>query len=223
MYKVLIVEDDKVIADTLKEELTKWGYEAETITDFQNVMKTFAEIEPHLVLMDISLPYFNGYHWCSQIRNISKVPVIFLSSMSDNMNIVMAINMGGDDFIAKPFDINVLVAKIQAMLRRTYSFVENTSVIEHSGGLLNVSEQTFTYNDEKLDLTKNEFRILQCLMENTGKVVSRDAIMEKLWENEAFVDDNTLTVNVTRLRKKLETAGLSDYIKTKKGIGYIIE
>lgn len=147
--------------------------------------------------------------------NISKVPVIFMSSMSDNMNIVMAINMGGDDFIVKPFDINVLIAKVQAMLRRTYSFAESTNIIEHNGCILNLNDQTFMYNGKRIELTKNEYRILQSLLENIGKVVSRDNIMMKLWESDDFIDDNTLTVNVTRLRKKLEQAGLIDYIKTK--------
>lgn len=186
------------------------------------MLKIFAEYGPHLVLMDIGLPFFNGYHWCAQIRNISKVPVIFMSSMSDNMNIVMAINMGGDDFVIKPFDMNVLIAKVQAMLRRTYSFAESTNIIEHNGCILNMNDQTFIYNEEMVELTKNEYRILQCLLENIGKVVARDTIMMKLWESDDFIDDNTLTVNVARLRKKLENAGLKDYIKTKKGSGYII-
>ena len=222
MIEILIVEDDKVIADTVKEQLIKWGYEAFVVTDFSDVLKTFVEVEPHLVLMDIGLPFFNGYHWCTQIRTVSKVPIIFMSSMSDNMNIVMAINMGGDDFIVKPFDINVLIAKVQAMLRRTYSFVESTNIIEHNGCILNMNDQSFTYNNNKVELTKNEYKILQYLLENVGKVVTRDSIMMKLWESDDFIDDNTLTVNVTRLRKKLELAGLSDYIKTKKGVGYII-
>lgn len=222
MYRILIVEDDKVIADTVKEQLIKWGYEVFVVTDFSDVLKTFVEVEPHLVLMDIGLPFFNGYHWCTQIRTVSKVPIIFMSSMSDNMNIVMAINMGGDDFIVKPFDINVLIAKVQAMLRRTYSFVESTNIIEHNGCILNMNDQSFTYNNNKVELTKNEYKILQYLLENVGKVVTRDSIMMKLWESDDFIDDNTLTVNVTRLRKKLELAGLSDYIKTKKGVGYII-
>lgn len=222
MYKVLIVEDEKVIADTLAAHLNKWGYEAVCVTDFQNVLEEFEREKPHIVLMDIGLPFFNGYHWCTQIRAQSKVTVIFLSSMSDNMNIVMAINMGGDDFITKPYDLNVVVAKVQALLRRTYDFTDNTSTIEHNGGVLNLNDQTFMYNNNKVELTKNEYRILQCLLENVGKVVSRDSIMEKLWEDEAFVDDNTLTVNVTRLRRKLEDAGVSDYIRTKKGVGYII-
>ena len=216
MYKVLIVEDEKVIADTLAAHLNKWGYEAVCVTDFQNVLEEFEREKPHIVLMDIKLPFYNGYHWCSEIRRVSKLPIMFLSSASDNMNIVMAINMGGDDFIVKPFDINVLIAKVQAMLRRTYSFAESTNIIEHNGCILNMNDQTFTYNGKRMELTKNEYRILQSLLENIGKVVSRDNIMMKLWESDDFIDDNTLTVNVTRLRKKLEQAGLIDYIKTKK-------
>ena len=223
MYKILIIEDDRTIANVLAEHLRTWDYEVHCVTNFKNVMEDFREYEPQLVLMDIGLPYFNGYHWCMQIRNISNVPVIFMSSMSDNMNIVMAINMGGDDFIVKPFDINVLIAQVQAMLRRTYSFAESTNIIEHNGCILNMNDQTFTYNGKRMELTKNEYRILQSLLENIGKVVSRDNIMMKLWESDDFIDDNTLTVNVTRLRKKLEQAGLKDYIKTKKGTGYIIE
>ena len=220
MYKILIVEDDRIIADNVCEQLLKWGYDVKIADDFNDVLKIFVKYEPQLVLMDIGLPYFNGYHWCMQIRNISKVPVIFMSSMSDNMNIVMAINMGGDDFIVKPFDINVLIAKVQAMLRRTYSFAESTNIIEHNGCILNMNDQTFMYNGKRMELTKNEYRILQSLLENIGKVVSRDNIMMKLWESDDFIDDNTLTVNVTRLRKKLEQAGLIDYIKTKKGPEY---
>lgn len=223
MYKIMIVEDDMVIAKTLKSHLEKWGYAVENVVDFQNVMTLFAAFEPHLVLLDIALPFFNGYHWCTQIRNVSKVPVIFLSSMTDNMNIVMAMNMGGDDFINKPYDLNVVTAKVQAMLRRTYDFSDSLNIIEHQGGMLNLNDQTFVAGAYKVELTKNEYRLLQCLMENIGKVVSRDTMIERLWENEAFIDDNTLTVNMTRLRRKLEEAGLQEYIKTRKGIGYIIE
>lgn len=224
MYKVLIVEDDEVIAKTLKSHLEKWNYEVVCIYDFSDVMKSFIRENPHIVLMDIKLPFFNGYHWCTQIRTVSQVPVIFISSMSDNMNIVMAMNMGGDDFITKPFDLNVVTAKLQAVLRRTYTFSEPVgNMCEYDGGILNKADLSFAYHGNKKELTKNEFRILEILMENAGKVVTRDRIMEKLWENEAFVDDNTLTVNVTRLRKKLEETGANEYIKTKKGVGYIIE
>ena len=222
MYKVLIVEDEKVIADTLAAHLNKWGYEAVCVTDFQNVLEEFEREKPHIVLMDIGLPFFNGYHWCTQIRAQSKVPVIFLSSMSDNMNIVMAMNMGGDDFIAKPFDLSVLTAKINAVLRRAYSFSGNSDLISHGSVILDISSAVVTNGDKKAELTKNELRILRTLMENAGRIISRDTLMQRLWETDCFVDENTLTVNVSRLRKKLENIGLENYIATKVGMGYMI-
>lgn len=212
MYKILIVEDDETIAKAIKNTIESWNYNALCITDFRDIMKEFVAYSPHLVLLDISLPFYNGYYWCSEIRKLSKVPIIFISSASDNMNIVMAVNMGGDDFIAKPFDLNVLTAKVQAMLRRTYDFAGQSSLIEHKGAILNTSDATLTYNNQKIELTKNEYKILQVLIENKGKVVSRDTIMAKLWETDNFIDDNTLTVNITRLRKKLDEAGLHDFI-----------
>ncbi len=220
MYKIFIVEDDEMIAAGLKRHLENWGYAVECAQDLGNVMLEFVRAAPQLVLMDIKLPFYNGYHWCSEIRKISKVPVIFLSSAADNMNIVMAVNMGGDDFIAKPFDLDVLTVKIQAMLRRSYDFVSQSVVLEHRGAMLNLTEAVLVYGSEKLELTKNELRILQVLMENKEKVVARDTLMTKLWESDSYVDENTLSVNVNRLRKKLESAGLSDFIQTKKGIGY---
>ncbi|MCI8973153.1 MAG: response regulator transcription factor [Lachnospiraceae bacterium] len=220
MYKIFIVEDDEMIAAGLKRHLENWGYAVECAQDLGNVMPEFVRAAPQLVLMDIKLPFYNGYHWCSEIRKISKVPVIFLSSAADNMNIVMAVNMGGDDFIAKPFDLDVLTVKIQAMLRRSYDFVSQSVVLEHRGAMLNLTEAVLVYGSEKLELTKNELRILQVLMENKEKVVARDTLMTKLWESDSYVDENTLSVNVNRLRKKLESAGLSDFIQTKKGIGY---
>ena len=223
MYKILIIEDDMTIASTVKEHLTKWEYEVECVADFKNIKEQVIEFNPHMILLDIMLPFFNGFYWCSEIRKITNTPVIFISSAADNMNIVMAINMGGDDFIAKPFDLNVLTAKIQAIIRRTYSLKGEMNVIEHNGAILNLSDTTLTYEDKKVELTKNEYKILQLIMENVGKVVSRDKIMERLWESESFIDDNTLTVNVTRLRKKLEDVGLNDFIKTRKGIGYLVE
>lgn len=223
MYRILIVEDDMTIAEAVRKHMEGWGYEVRCAEDFKNVLAEFASFSPQLVLLDISLPFFNGYHWCSQIRQISRVPVIFLSSASDNMNIVMAINMGGDDFVAKPFDLNVLMAKVQAMLRRTYAFGGQTGLFEHRGVILNLSDATVFYKGNKVDLTKNEFKILQILMEQKGNVVSRDKIMTRLWESDSYVDDNTLTVNVTRLRKKLEEAGVKGFITTKKGIGYLLE
>lgn len=222
MYKILIVEDDPTIADILKNHLCKWGYEAENISDFNNVMEEFIKYDPQLVILDITLPFYNGFHWCTEIRKISKVPIIFASSANDNMNLIMAINMGADDFIAKPFDLNVIVAKIQALVRRAYSFQGQVNILECNGAVLNLGDITLTYNNDKLELSKNEFKILQVLIENKNKTVSRDEIMRQLWESESFIDDNTLTVNVTRLRKRLEDIGLKDFIKTKKGIGYII-
>lgn len=210
------------IAKTLANHLEKWSYTVQYVTDFEDVMKVFTTFDPQLVLMDIMLPFYNGYHWCTEIRKVSKVPVIFLSSMSDNMNIVMAINMGGDEFIEKPFDLNVITAKIQALLRRTYAFQGTVNVMEHKGVMLNLNDATMTYKNQKLSLTKNDYKILQILLENAGKIVAREEIMTRLWESDEFIDDNTLTVNVTRLRKKLEEIGLEDYILTKKGIGYYI-
>ncbi len=223
MYKILIIEDDRTIAGTVKSNLEKWGFEARCAENFKDIMSEFSEFSPHLVLMDIGLPFYNGFYWCSEIRKISKVPVVFLSSASDNMNIIMAMNMGGDDFISKPFDLTVLMAKIQAILRRTYDFGSDTSVITHKGAMLNVADAALCYNGEKIDLTKNEYRILLTLLENKGKVVSRDLLMNKLWETDSYVDENTLTVNVSRLRKKLERSGLTDFIETRSGMGYIVE
>lgn len=223
MYKILIVEDDLVIAKSIRNHLRSWGCEAQCVTGFQNVLADFAAFGPQLVLLDISLPFYNGYHWCGEIRKLSKVPVIFISSASDNMNIVMAMNMGGDDFIAKPFDLEVLTAKVQALLRRTYDFSGQAGLLTHRGAILNTGDTTLTYDGRRIDLTKNDYKILQTLMENKGKAVSRDTLMLRLWETDSYVDENTLTVNVTRLRRKLEAAGLKDFITTKKGIGYLIE
>lgn len=220
MYRILIVEDDEIIARSIQEHLQAWNYEVYRIQDFSQVMAEFAVVQPQLVLMDITLPFFNGYHWCSEIRKVSQVPVVFLSSASDNMNIVMAVNMGADDFIAKPFDMDVLTVKIQALLRRSYDFAGTSSILEHKGVMLNITEATLTYQGEKIELTKNDLKILQVLMENKEKVVSRDTLMTKLWESDDYVDENTLSVNVNRLRKKLESIGIEEFIITKKGIGY---
>lgn len=223
MHKILMVEDDMVIANAIKSHIETWDCQAQCVEDFKEVMSAFADFAPDLVLMDIYLPFFNGYHWCTQIRAVSKVPIVFISSASDNMNIVMAMNMGGDDFIAKPFDLSVLTAKVQALLRRTYDFSIGGDIMEHKGAVLNVNDASLSFQGEKIDLTKNEFKILQILLENKGKVVSRDDIMVKLWETDSFVDENTLTVNVARLRKKLENTGLEEFITTKKGMGYLVE
>lgn len=220
MYKIFMVEDDEIIARSIREHLQAWNYDVCCVEDFSNVVAEFVRFDPQLVLMDITLPFFNGYHWCSEIRKISKVPVIFLSSAADNMNIAMAVNMGADDFIPKPFDLEVLTVKIQAMLRRSYDFAGTGSMLEHKGAILNLNETTLTYQEQKIELTKNEFRILEILMENKEKVVSRETLMTKLWESDNYVDENTLSVNVNRLRKKLEALGLEEFILTKKGIGY---
>ena len=221
MYNILIVEDDRTIAGAMKKHIDAWGFNARCAEDFRNIMEEFAEFNPQLVLLDISLPFFNGYHWCSEIRKVSKVPIVFISSASDNMNIVMAMNMGGDDFIEKPFDLNVLTAKVQAILRRTYDFAGQTGIIEHRGAILSTQDASMTYGGQTIELSKNEYRILLTLLENKGKVVSRETLMERLWATDSFVDENTLTVNVTRLRRKLEAAGLRDFITTRKGMGYI--
>ena len=235
-YRIFIVEDDETIANLLKKHLSSWGYDVFLAEDFSNILQEFAGKDPQLVLLDLKLPFYNGFHWCEEIRKVSQVPVIFISSAADNMNMVMAMsrwtmNMTGAqanhmgielDFIAKPFDMDVLVAKIQAILRRTYSFGNPGNVLEHKGAVLNLSRATLTWNGEETELTRNELRILELLFSQAGKPVSRDAIMTKLWESDSFVDDNTLTVNITRLRKKLEAAGLVDFIITRKGLGYMV-
>jgi DNA-binding response OmpR family regulator len=223
MYKVFLVEDDEAIARQLEKHIQSWGLEVTAAKDLSNVLEEFSRCQPHVVLLDISLPFYNGYHWCRQIRRVSQVPVVFLSSASDNMNIVMAMDMGGDDFIAKPFDLQVLMAKLQAILRRTYDFAPPAPVISARGAVLNTADASLRWQDRRIDLTKNEYRILETLMKRRGAIVSRDTLMERLWETDSFVDENTLTVNIARLRRKLEGAGLTDFIVTKKGVGYMVE
>ena len=222
-YTILIVEDDDTIARLVSERLSRWGMETVVAEDSSAVLDTFVKVQPHLVLLDISLPFCNGYHWCGEIRRLSKAPIIFLSSASDKLNIVMAMNMGGDDFIAKPFDLEVLTAKVQALLRRTYDFQGQAAFLEHRGAILRLGDPVLLYQDKRAELTRNEYKILLLLMENKGRVLSRDLLMRHLWESESFIDDNTLTVNVARLRKKLEEMGLEDFIVTKKGMGYLVE
>lgn len=224
MYKILIVEDEPLIAESVKRYLLKWGNEVECVTDFAEVLKHFVRFSPQLVLLDIGLPFYNGYYWCTEIRKISQVPILFLSSASDKMNIVMAMNMGGDDFIAKPFDLEVLLAKVQAVLRRAYAFLgANPSIMECGGAVLNLSDMSVSYQGQRLELSKNEFRILQLLFEHAGQTVSREQMMKRLWDEECFVDDNTLTVNINRLRRSLREIGVVDFIRTKKGVGYQID
>ena len=223
MYRALIVEDDRSIAKLIKEQAQMWDIDCRMVENFRDVLADFTEYQPHIVLLDIGLPIFNGYHWCSEIRKISKVPIIFISSASDNMNIVMAMNMGADDFISKPFDGMVLIAKVQALLRRVYDFAASVPVLEYRGAFLNTGDDTLSFNGRSIPLSKNEYRILLCLMENRGKIVSRERLMEGLWKTQQFVDENTLTVNINRLRKKLDAAGLTDFITTKVGLGYLVE
>lgn len=218
----MIIEDDKIIGETIEKYLMNWGFRVKIAENFNKITEEFIHYDPQLVLLDIGLPFFNGFYWCTEIRKISKVPIIFISSGDTSMNIVMAMNMGGDDFIPKPFDLSVLVAKVQALLRRTYDFQGQTNLLEHKGAILNMGEGTLVYEDHRLDLTKNDLKILQLLLENKGKTVGRDVLMKRLWDSDCFIDDNTLTVNVTRLRKKLEELGLVGFIKTKKGSGYLI-
>lgn len=223
MYHILLVEDDPVITDVLERQLMKWGYEVSHVTDFQHVLETFIAVQPHLVLLDISLPFYNGYHWCTQIRKISKTPVLFISSAGDNMSLVMALSMGGDDFLAKPFDLNVAIAKVEALLRRTYDFGSGVSALACRGAVLDLKDASVHYNGKKLELTKNEFRILQVLFERRGHTVPREDLMQALWDSDSFIDDNTLTVNVTRLRGHLAQIGLTDLVRTQKGLGYLVE
>lgn len=222
MYKILIVEDDGTIAALLEENLKQWGYWPSCVSDFNRVIEEFKAAQPHLVLLDIALPFFNGYYWCSEIRKISNVPIIFLSSHTEKMDIVMAMNMGGDDYLTKPFSLEIMIAKVQAMLRRTYSLKADPQTMETQGVILNLNNTELAFAGQTIELTKNEFKIMQLLMEKKNKVVTREQIMQRLWDSDSFVDDNTLTVNVNRLRKKLEEAGIHDFIVTKKGLGYMV-
>ena len=221
-YRIFIVEDDPGIAGGIAALAKNYAFETKTPDDFRDIMPDFAAFSPHIVLLDISLPFAGGFHWCAELRKVSNVPIIFISSASDNMNMVIAMNMGADDFVAKPFDGNVLMAKIQALLRRTYDFASSSPVLTHRGAFLNTGDGSLTYGNEKIDLTKNEYRILLCLLEKKGQTVSRETLMERLWETDSFVDENTLSVNIGRLRKKLDAAGLTDFITTKFGVGYLI-
>ena len=222
MYRLLIIEDDKGIAKEIEKSAKSYGLEARSIDDFSSIMATFDEFDPHMVLLDINLPYYDGYHYCSEIRKKSKLPIIFISSASDNMNIIMAMNMGADDFITKPFDMPVLIAKMLAHFRRCYDFNNNPNIISHAGIDLNINDGSISYQGLHLELSKNEFRILLTLIQNKGRIVSREKLMEALWQNGEFVDENTLNVNVNRLRKKLESIGIHDLIQTRVKMGYII-
>lgn len=223
MYKIMIVEDDSALSQNVCMRLQKWGYDACAVKNFENIIPEFAEIKPNLVIMDVNLPCYDGFYWCKKIRDISKLPVLFLSSRDTNMDIVMAVNTGADDYITKPFSMDVLVAKINALLRRTYSYTgENDDTFEHNNVVLNMSEGTLLYCEKKIELTKNEFKVMMLLMKNSGRIVSRERIMRALWDDDNFINDNTLTVNINRLRGKLKDIGLGELIMTKKGYGYMI-
>ncbi len=221
--KIMIVEDDRTIRDLLAEMLEKWNFEVIKLTEFDHVLEAFLNEKPHLLLLDINLPFFDGFHWCHKIREVSQVPIIFISSRNTAMDMVMAMNMGGDDFIQKPFDTDVLLAKINALLRRSYAYTDTEpNVLEHQGLVLNLKDWNVRYEGKSVELTKTEFLILKLLLQNKGTVVNRKKIMRSLWKDENFVDDNTLTVNIARLRKKLDELGQEQMITTKKGEGYMI-
>lgn len=223
MYKIFIIEDDTALASAIKSHLEAWGYEVQCVRNFRNPIEEISIFQPHLILLDIMLPFYDGYHWCREIRKISNLPIVFLSSASDNMNLIMAINMGGDDFISKPVDAGVLLAKVQAVLRRSYDLAGQANILEHNGVVLNLNDFSVVFEGKRIDLTKNEYLVFETLFRNIGKIVSRDTLMMRLWQNDDYVEENTLTVNITRLRKKLEELGLTDFIKTKVGSGYYIE
>lgn len=222
MYKILIVEDDVTIASLLNKNIKKWGFESDYVTDFNQVLEEYNRKKPHLILLDISLPFYNGFYWCSEIRKVSNVPIVFLSSHTENLDIVMAMNMGGDDYITKPFSLDIVIAKIQAVLRRTYAYYSEIQTLEVRSVLLDLKDAVVSYRDNKAELTKNEYKILRLLMEKKNNIISREEIMKNLWDSDSFIDDNTLTVNVNRLRKKLEDMGITDFIMTKKGMGYMV-
>ena len=223
MFKIMIIEDDAALKNEIAEELTKWGHTIHEIINLENIIEEFKIFNPQLVLLDINLPFYDGFHWCNEIRKISKVPIIFISSRSSNMDVIMGVNLGADDYIQKPFSIAVLIAKVNALLRRTYSFSESSSdKITHNEVTLDLSTAILTYKDNTIELSKNEFKILIILMNKHGEIVSRDNLMKKLWDSDWYVDDNTLTVNINRLRGRLKQIGLDDFIETKRGLGYII-
>ena len=223
MFKIFVVDDSKIISEKLKEELEKWGFEIILVDDFEKVIDIFKKENPNLVVMDIALPYYDGYFWTRKIRDLSNVPIIFLSSKEDTMNKIMAMEMGADDFVSKPFDLDLLIAKIKALLRRTYDYIDNLDRLELGGLVLDLKSMTVSFCEKSIDLSKNEFKILETLMVNKGNVVSRDKLMTSLWSTDIYIDDNTLTVNISRLRKSLAGLGVDNFIKTKQGLGYYVE
>lgn len=223
MFRIMIIEDDEKIRRIVADALRKWQYEVIELTSFENVLSQFETGQPHLVLLDVNLPVFDGFYWCQQIRSASKVPIIFISSRNQNMDVIMAINMGADDFVQKPFDLGVLVAKVSALLRRNYTYQDESLQLSHRQLIFHLSNSSVQYGERTAELSRNEFIILQTMMRQIGKIVSRDDLMQVLWNDEQFIDDNTLTVNVNRLRRKIAMLGIEDFIVTRKGMGYIIE
>ncbi|MDO5718678.1 MAG: response regulator transcription factor [Tissierellia bacterium] len=222
MNRIMIIEDDPVIAEQMAKYLIKWDYEVYNVEDFENIIDFFLDIEPQLVLIDIKLPFYNGYHWCTEIRKISDVPIIFISSAAEDMNIIMGMQLGADDYIVKPFSLEVLLAKVQAVLRRAYKNIEQISILKMGEIILHLDEMELEYGGDRIALSKNEFKILESLMNKEGKIITRETLMQKLWQSDIYIDDNTLTVNIARLRKRLEEIGLSNIVKTKKGVGYYV-
>lgn len=220
---IFIVEDDKKICEELCFQLELLGYKCFVPNDFSNILDEFQKRAYKLVLMDLKLPFENGFYWCEKIREVSNLPIIFLTSASDDINLINAINYGADDFISKPFSMQVLNMKIKALLRRSYDFSGKNLDLSYKNISLIKDKMILKINDKEINLSKNEFLILEILMEHPQKIVSREAIMDKLWATDSFIDDNTLTVNINRLRKKLKNLGLDDFIQTKKGVGYFIK
>ncbi|MBO7744411.1 response regulator transcription factor [Paenibacillus sp. MWE-103] len=219
---IFIVEDDSSILELLRERFRAWSLHASTPRDFDHIMDDFLNEKPQLVILDIQLPRFDGFHWCREIRSVSNVPILFLSSRDHPMDMVMAMNMGADDYIQKPFHLDVLLAKVQAILRRTYTYGEESAdVIEWKGALLQLNRGVIRKDGKEIELTKNEFFILATLVRAKNEIIPRQELIRRLWEDEQFVNDNTLTVNMTRLRQKLAVLGLEEAIVTKKGLGYM--
>ncbi|MGO4369472.1 response regulator transcription factor [Paenibacillus sp. 2TAB19] len=223
MFRIMIIEDDDKIRSIVADALRKWQYEVIELTSFERIRDEFTATQPHLVLMDVNLPVYDGFYWCQQIRAVSKVPILFLSSRDQNMDVIMAINMGADDYVQKPFDLSVLVAKVSALLRRNYTYQDDSLQITHRQLVFHLSNSSVQFGAQTAELSRNEFIILQTLMRNIGKIISRDDLMQVLWNDEQFIDDNTLTVNVNRLRRKIAALGADDFIATRKGMGYIVE
>lgn len=222
LFKILLIEDDRTLCNEITVNLAAWSYDVYNITNFNAIMQEFSDVKPDLVIIDIQLPKFDGFHWCRMIRTHSSVPIIFLSSRDHPTDIVMSMQLGADDYIQKPFHFDVLIAKIQAILRRVYNYnTENVVIKTWSGATVDYQKNSITNSKGMIELSKNEIYILKLLIEHKNKIVSRDQLIQSLWNDSRFVSDNTLTVNVNRLRKRLDELGLGNYIETKVGQGYI--